>query len=54
MAFVMNEKPGKGRYQCVYSDDIIRLRQDDDPLPACPNVDCRIAHETRWNRLKPK
>jgi hypothetical protein len=51
MAFNIGEKPGKGTYQCIYSDDIVSLENDNDELPACPNVDCLIAHETRWKKL---
>ncbi|SHI13457.1 hypothetical protein SAMN02745823_02694 [Sporobacter termitidis DSM 10068] len=52
MAFNIGEKPGRGRYQCVFSDDVVTLETDDDALPACPNTDCLIAHETRWEKAK--
>ncbi len=50
MSFIKGEKPGRGTYQCVYSSDRVNLVNDSDVLPACPNADCLIAHETRWKK----
>jgi hypothetical protein len=50
MAFNIGEKPGKGEYRCVFSEDIVNLESDDDALPGCPNSNCLIAHETRWEK----
>jgi hypothetical protein len=51
MSFAIGEEPGKGRYRCVFSEDIVELRTDGDALPGCPNSDCLIAHETRWEKI---
>jgi hypothetical protein len=50
MSFRIGEKPGKGSYKCIYSNDKVDLKRDNDELPACPNVDCLITHETRWKK----
>lgn len=52
MPFNIGEKPGRGLYQCVFSDDRITLENEKDALPACPNSNCLIAHETRWKKIK--
>ncbi len=51
MTFGIGEQPGKGRYQCVYSNDTVSLKTDGDALPGCPNSNCLIAHATRWEKL---
>jgi hypothetical protein len=53
VAFNIGEKPGEGRYRCIFSEDIVRLESDGDALPGCPNSNCLIAHETRWEKLAP-
>ncbi len=40
------EKPGKGTYQCTNCDIILRLNDDSDRLPPCPNKDC---NNTEYN-----
>jgi len=40
------EKPGKGQYQCTKCGYIIRLDDDSDTLPPCPECD-----NTTWNKL---
>ncbi len=51
MTFGIGEQPGKGRYQCVYSNDTVSLKTDGDALRVAPTANCYIAHATRWREL---
>ena len=31
------EKPGKGKYVCLYCGTDVELYEDDDELPGCPS-----------------
>ncbi|MDD4255106.1 MAG: hypothetical protein PHP59_06975 [Methanofollis sp.] len=36
MPYKCGEKPGKGRYVCLYDNEVVRLDDDTDTLPPCP------------------
>lgn len=39
MVYISGEKPKKGIYQCKECGNIIRLANDSNNLPLCPNCD---------------
>lgn len=34
------EKPGKGEYTCVKCGQVVKLNDEEDKLPPCPNCGC--------------
>lgn len=48
----IGEKPGKGTYQCIYSNDTVTLDDDTDTLPPCPSNRCTDVHpDTKWTKI---
>lgn len=52
MAHDIGEKPGKGTYQCIYSQHTVVLDDDSDRLPPCPSKDCiKDNPKTKWIKV---
>ncbi|NOU17355.1 MAG: hypothetical protein HOO91_07350 [Bacteroidales bacterium] len=44
--YTTGEKPGKGLYKCVKCGEVIRLDDNSDVLPPCPQC-----HGTKWTKV---